>query len=83
MTHVINYVLSIRRLLKITDIRIPLSLPLFSVLGTAAAVYAAMYIGNPVTQAIAFTLLLLSILYLLGVWSRKDILWLKGLLQKK
>jgi stage V sporulation protein B len=83
VTHMINYILSIRRLLKITDIRIPISLPLFSLLGTAGAVFAAQFLPDPTVRAFAFVLLSLCIMFLLGVWSKKDIHWIRGLIRKK
>ena len=83
VTHMINYILSIRRLLKITGIRIPISLPLFSLLGTAGAVFAAQFLPDPAVRAFAFVLLSLCIMFLLGVWSKKDIHWIRGLIRKK
>lgn len=83
VTHMINYILSIRRLLKITDIRISISLPLFSLLGTAGAVFVAQFLPDPTVCAFAFVLLSLCIMFLLGVWSKKDIHWIRGLIRKK
>ena len=83
VTHVINYILSIRRLLKITGIRIPLSVPLLSGICTAVSVFAAGFVAQPLWKAIAFVLLLLCLLFLFGVLSKQDIAWIKGLIRKK
>jgi small neutral amino acid transporter SnatA (MarC family) len=83
VTHVINYILSIRRLLKISGIRIPLAIPLLTAVGTIAAVFGAGFVSQPVLRAFAFLLLFLCLLILLGVLNKDDVLWLKGLLQKK
>lgn len=83
VTHVINYILSIRRLLKISGIRVPVMVPLLTGVGTITAVFGAGFVSQPVQRAFAFLLLFLCLLILLGVLNKDDILWLKGLLQKK
>ena len=83
VTHVINYILSIRRLLKITDIRIPLSIPVLSGICTVISVFVAGFVAQPIWKAIAFVLLLLCLLFLCSVLSREDIAWIKGLIRKK
>lgn len=83
VTHLINYILSIRRLLKITGIRVPVFAPLLAVIATVAAVCAAVFVPRPVLRAFTFLLLFLCLLVLFGVLKRDDLVWLKGLLRKK
>ena len=83
VTHVINYILSIRRLLKITGIRIPLSLPVRSLIGTAVSAFASRFIEEPVARSICFTLLLSSLLSLLGVVNKEDFQPVKALIKNK
>ncbi len=83
VTHVINFTLSIRRLLKISRVRIPLSVPLLTVSAAAAAIWAAGFVGAPVLRAGAYVAILGCLLFLLKILSRNDIAWVKGLIYKK
>lgn len=82
MTHLLNFILSLRRLLKITGIRIPLSVPLLSIAATGAALLAVTTLPEA-AQVIAFPVILMCLLYLLRIIRREDILWLKGLIAKR
>ena len=83
ITHLINFGLSIRRLLHITGQKIPLHIPLFS-FGTAlASVWASGYLQNPLLVILAYPVLLFCGLYLLGILKREDIHWIWGLIRKK
>lgn len=81
VTHILNFGLSLRRLLKITGVRIPFYIPAFSAAAAIAAVFGAGYLKQPLPIIAAYAALLCSLLYLFRVISRKDIRWIKGLLQ--
>lgn len=83
VTHLINFLLSLRLLLKITGEHIPLYIPMLSCTAVLAAVWGAGYFSGAAGKTIAYLLLLGSLLCLFRVTGREDILWLKGLLQKK
>ena len=83
VTHIINYILSLRRLLKITAIRIPLHIPLLTILSVVTALFVAGFVITPVLRAASFLLLLPNLLILFGVIRKEDLRWLRGLLQKK
>ena len=83
VTHVINFALSLRRLLKISGIRIPLHIPLLTASAAVAAVWAASFVCLPVPRAGAYITILGCLLFLLRVVSKADLLWLKGLICKK
>lgn len=83
VTHVINFALSLRRLLKISAIRIPLHVPLLTAAAAIAAVWAASYVSLPLPRAGAYIAVLGCLLFLLQVINKADILWLKGLICKK
>lgn len=83
ITHIINYVLSIRRLLKITGERIPLNIPVLTLGIAAAAVWSAGFVTQPLQRAVAYTTLLFCGLFLCGVLRKEDIHWVKGLIYKK
>ena len=83
VTHLINFGLSLRRLLKITGEHIPLHIPLLTMAAAIGSVWALSIFSVPVLQGALFPLLLGSLLYLLRIISSEDIAWLKGLLHKK
>jgi len=83
VTHLLNFLLSLRRLLKTASIRMNWTQPLATVLCTVAAVSGAAVIRNPIGKAAAFTVLLGCLLTMTGVIGRKDIRWLRRLIQAK
>ena len=83
VTHAINFILSLRRLLKIVGNVISPSVPVLTVLGTAAAVWGAALVGDAVLRTGAFILLWGSLLVLLRVIGKEDLTWVKGLFVKK
>ncbi len=79
VTHLLNFILSLRRLLKITGKVISLKIPLFSLLATALAVFISSGLPAGILQACAFLLILGCLLFLLGILGKEDIRWLRGL----
>lgn len=82
VTHVVNFVLSLRRLLKITKEVLPLHVPLLTAAAAVFSVWAAHYMTAPLPRALAYLLILLCVLVLLKIVSREDLRWLKGLVCK-
>jgi len=83
LTHLLNFILSLRRLLKITGETIPFYIPGFTAAAALMAVMGASTFSNPVLRSVAYIALLCSLLYLLKVVSKEDILWIKGLIHRK
>ena len=83
VTHVINFALSIRRLIKISRIRIPIHIPAFTLSAAGIAIYASGFVTVPLLRAVTYITVLGCLLVLLKVISRADILWVKGLICKK
>ena len=83
VTHVVNFFLSVRRLLKLTGKLISPAIPLLSLGTTAVAILLAGTIPIPAIKAVAYILLLACMWFLFRVVSREDIRWLKGLIYKK
>ena len=83
VTHLINFLLSLRRLLRITVKSISLRTPLLSVAAMIFGIWAASYVPNIYFRFVSFLLILDSLLFLLGILRRDDIIWAKGLLYKK
>lgn len=79
ISHAVNFLLSIRLLLKITGNRIPLHIPTLTAAVTVCAVWAASGIASAVLRAAAFAAAYGSMLFLLKIVGKEDLLWLKGL----
>lgn len=80
ITHLINFILSLRRLLTITRLKLSFAVPSLSAAGTLAAVWGAARFSHPVFQVVGFLGLLVSLLSLFQVIGREDIQWVKGLI---
>lgn len=83
VTHLINFLLSLRRLLKISQVSIPFFIPALSLSSAMAAVLGASRITGTAGQCIGYCALLGSLLYLCRVIGQEDYHWLKNLLAAK
>jgi len=83
LTHVINFGLSLRRLLKITIGKIPASIPLLSATAAVFSIWAAAFVKSPFIRCSCFLLILGSLLFLFKILTFTDIRWMKGLIYKK
>ena len=82
-THLLNFILSLRWLLKITGCRIPFRVPAFTILAALAAILGASCVHDTFLRAAVFLALFGSLLVLLRVVSKEDATWLRGLLRGK
>ncbi len=78
-THLLNFCLSLRRLLKITGISIPFYIPAMTAAAAIASVWSAASLSVPAARCICYLCLLLSLLYLFRVISGEDLSWVRGL----
>lgn len=69
VTHLVNFVLSLRRLLIITGETIPFSVPALSVAAALAAGWGASHFGSPVLRAGTYPILLGCLMCLFGFWG--------------
>lgn len=83
VTHLINFLLSLRRLLKITIRSIPLHIPLLTAAAMIFGLWAASHVPNTFFRSGCYLLLLGSLLFLFKVLRAEDIRWAKGLVYKK
>lgn len=83
ITHLLNFILSLQRLLKLVGKVISPSVPILAGIGTVAATWAASFLASPLPRAAAFLAILSCLLFLLRVIGKEDIAWLKGLIRKK
>lgn len=80
ISHVLNFTLSLRRLLHITGVRIPITIPLRSVGAAAAGVWILSHAPAPAARILLYPVVLGCLLCLLNVAGREDLRWLKGLI---
>lgn len=83
VTHLINFLLSLRRLVKISGRKIPPSIPILACLCTLTAVGITHFAPSTVLRIFAFPVLLGCLLVLCGVVGKEDGLWLRGLIGKQ
>ena len=83
ITHLLNFILSLRRLLKIVGNVLSLKISLFAVAATGCAVFAAAHVRTPGIRAASFVVIWSLLLFMLQVLGKEDIAWIKGLILKK
>ena len=82
VTHLLNFGLSVRRLMKLTGKIIPTSIVLLTVIATVGAIIMSSFVNTPILRGGSYILLLSCILYLFQVIGREDLSWIKGLLRR-
>ena len=83
VTHLLNFILSVRRLLKLTGKLLSMSVPLLTALAIGVSIFLAGLLSSPVARGGAYLLLLGSFLCLFQIISREDVTWIKGLIKRK
>ena len=83
VTHLLNFALSVRRLIKLTGKILPISTVVFTLMATAGAIIMSGFVNAPILRVGAFALLFGCILYLFQVIGREDISWIRGLIKGK
>lgn len=83
ITHLINFLLSLRLLLKISKVYLPFYIPALSLTASLVAVFSASRISGSFGQCIAYAAMLGSLLYLCRIIGREDLCWLRGLVGTK
>lgn len=83
VTHLINFILSLRRLLKITGKLLSFHTPLLCAACTICCVRLSMSVTAPLIRGILFAMLYLSGLFVLKILGKEDLHWLRGLIKKK
>lgn len=83
ITHLINFLLSLRRLLKISKVSFPFYIPAFSLAAALASALGAARIAGVTGKCIGYCAMLCSLLYLFRILCREDILWFRSVLCAK
>ncbi len=82
LTHLINFILSLRLLMKTADLKLSPQMPILTGVCLLASIVIASFLTMPILRCAAFALLLGSLLTLCRVISREDLNWLKGLIAR-
>lgn len=83
VTHVINFILSIRRLLKITGVVINVGEVVLTLLAAVLSVFLCRSIHSPLWETIIAVIVLLCLLIVFGIFSRRDLKWIIRLIRNK
>ena len=81
ITHLLNFLLSLGRLIRITDLKVNWFVPVRCVAGLFLAVGVANFITGYALKTGAFVIIFSIILFLLNVLRKEDVFWLKGLVK--
>ena len=82
VTHAINFVLSLRRLLRITKQTLSISTPVSILLSAGVGVCFAGLLSGALVKAGVYVIVFACCLVLLRVLGKEDFRWLRGLLRK-
>lgn len=80
ITHLVNFALSLRRLLKISQVKIPFFVPALTVSSTLVSLWAGKQMGSPALSCLAYLGMLGSLLVLTGILGREDVRWVRGMM---
>jgi len=83
ITHLLNFILSLRRLCIISGIRIRVLAVLLLIAGTGGAVAISSCAPSMWCRGIVFPVALGCIFFLLGIVGSEDLQWLRGLIKKR
>ncbi len=83
VTHLLNFILSLRRLLKISGLSISLLIPLLTGISTFGAIWGVSHLQSGFGKCCAFVAIWGSLLFLCKILGKEDIFWIKGLIAKK
>ena len=83
VTHLLNFALSLRRLLMIVGKVISPAVPILAGIGTASAIFIASHVRQSTIRGISYVIVLICLLNLLRVVGKEDLRWIKGLVAKK
>ena len=81
LTHMLNFCLSLRRLVRIGKPGLTLWYPCFALSAWLIALFGASRFDGPVRQLTVFLGLFFCVSYFFGIWSREDLSWLKKLMK--
>ena len=83
LTHLVNFLLSLGRLLKISGVILPFYIPALTVASALAAVWTASRLSHPILQCAAYAVILGCLLFLFQIIRKEDAAWFRGLVKQK
>ena len=83
VTHLINFCLSLGRLVKVTRVRIPAKVPVLALSAGAGAVAMCRGIPGDAARVTTYLLVLGSLLTLFGITGKEDLRWFRGLIRQQ
>jgi stage V sporulation protein B len=83
VTHGLNFFLSLRRLLRISQVEIHFSKPVAAAAATALSIWFSSLVHQPIVSAAACLIIQLCLFFLLKVINREDIGWIQKLVKGK
>ena len=83
VTHLLNFILSLRRLCIITKETIPLFVPVSSAISAVFGIWTCTHVQTVLMRGICYLLILGSLLFLLRVLTKEDLRWFSGLIRRK
>ena len=83
LSHGVNFLLSLRRLLKISGVHLPLGLIAKALTAAVVSLFLAARVPSFGAQCVLYLVLLGCLMCLLGVLSAEDYSWLRGILGTK
>ena len=83
VTHGLNFLLSLRRLIRITKVKLRYWQPIAAAIATQLAVILSLFLDSPVLSAAACLVIMGCLLFLLRVVNLTDIRWVQGLIKGK
>jgi len=83
ITHLLNFMLSLNRLMAIVGEQLSIRVPILSILGAVSSATVASWIRSTVPCIALYSIILCCMLRILGVWHQEDLHWMMGLLRIK
>lgn len=81
ITHLINFILSLRRLLKITALPFSVHKPVLILLSAGIALFICSFAPGTVAKAVTFPAVFVSLLVLMNVIGKRDFVWIAKLIK--
>lgn len=81
ISHGINFFLSIRCLLLITQEQIDVFAPILAIISSVLSCWGAGFVTSPISREVVYLLLLGCLLYLTSVIRKEDLIWTIGLIK--
>ena len=83
ISHLVNFLLSLRLLLKTAKLKLPVFPALLTAIITGIAILGSSLVTGGVWAAGTFSFLYFCLLWITGIVGKEDIFWLKGLVKGK